>query len=93
MKHLSLALLFHSAWARHHPRGVTLLQDNGVIGTDDISNASNDEMFAFSEIISAGGSVQQTVAQIENEAKEAKRQAEAKAKTAWEVAAKAKKNL
>ena len=102
MKILSPVLLLiglSSGKHHHHRRGVENLllrnrdTDHGVVGTDDIAMASNDDMFAFSQIISTGGSIKETVSAIESEAKEEKQAKIIKDKTTWEVAAKAKAAL
>lgn len=40
-----------------------------VVGTDDIGTASTDDMFAFSQIITAGANPMQVAAEMEREAK------------------------
>jgi len=32
----------------HHPQMFVGIQDNGIVGSDDIANSSNSDMFAFS---------------------------------------------
>jgi hypothetical protein len=43
-----------------------------VVGTDDIGTASTDDMFAFSEIVSAGGNPMAVAEQIERSVKKPK---------------------
>lgn len=40
-----------------------------VVGTDDIGKSSADDMFAFSQIVAAGGNPMEVAAQIEKDAK------------------------
>jgi hypothetical protein len=42
-------------------------RDNGVVGSDSIGTSSNDDMFAFSQVIADGGNVAATVKTLEDE--------------------------
>ena len=67
-------------------------KDHGVIGSDNIDKASNEDMYAFSQIVVTGGKVLQTVNEIEKEAKAEKERKANKVKS-WQVAAEAEKKL
>lgn len=42
-------------------------RDNGIVGSDSIGTSSNDDMFAFSQVIADGGNVAATVKTLEDE--------------------------
>lgn len=46
------------------------IQDNGIVGSDDISNSSNADMFAFSQIIANGGGVGNAIVELTRSAEE-----------------------
>ena len=48
---------------------VETIPDNGLIGNDGIGNASNEEMFAFSEAVAGTGSIKDTVKDLAKVAK------------------------
>lgn len=45
----------------------TTTRDNGIVGSDSIGTSSNDDMFAFSQVIADGGNVAATVKTLEDE--------------------------
>ena len=54
----------------HHPQMFLGIQDNGIVGSDDISNSSNADMFAFSQIIANGGGVGNAIIELTRSAEE-----------------------
>jgi len=44
----------------------TTMRDNGIVGSDSIGTSSNDDMFAFSQVIAEGGNVAATVKDLED---------------------------
>jgi len=62
-------------------------RDNGIVGSDSIGTSSNDDMFAFSQVIADGGNVAATVKDLEED--EAKKKIIAKEKynkSVWQYA-------
>ena len=54
---------------RIHGREYIGLGDNGLIGNDDIGKATNDDMYAFSQVVANGGGVTTALAELEEGAK------------------------
>ena len=53
---------------RHSLVGLSALtRDNGIVGSDSIGTSTNDDMFAFSQVIADGGNVAATVKTLEEE--------------------------
>ena len=48
----------------HYPQMFIGIQDNGIVGSDDIANSSNSDMFAFSQVIANGGGVGNAIAEL-----------------------------
>jgi hypothetical protein len=42
------------------------MRDIGIVGSDSIGTSSNDDMFAFSQVIAEGGNVAATVKDLED---------------------------